>query len=101
MPGLQEKVGFLADEMAIVGQYIRSMSMGEDLQITSLDDDMPNSYKIVHTSGSASGDLGSPPDAGDQTRIYYPISIEGRNILIEQVAIRNASHFRTVKHQVD
>lgn len=91
--------------MAQVGAYISTMILGEDVNLASIDDGnpaRPNALPSASVSDQASNDgAHNEHSRTDKGRAYYPISIEGRTILIEQLQIRNAAHFRTVKSHVD
>ena len=67
-PKLENKVAFLKNEIDTIGDYIRGLSLGQSLKLKKLESDATADFR---------------------SDIYRPVSIEGHQLFIEQLTIKN------------
>ena len=72
---MKSKANFLSNEMTLLGDYLKSHDFDQELKFMKLDED-------------SAADEKSP---SKDDKIYYPMSHEGRSILIEELSIRVSS----------
>ena len=86
-PELQAKVEFLADEIKLIGDYIKSLNVDEPVNLRPLDE-------TIRVSGD---ERKFSPRPG----VFFPISLEGRKILIDELQIKDRSLFETITRTND